>query len=87
MDAYRKAFLVAAGYLLGRACGVVDALEAQRHVYTAAGTIYIAPGRTVRDWVQDLADTGVLEPVGPARYRVPCPEALARVLRQVVETA
>lgn len=53
-----------------------------REVYGVAGTIYIAPCRTVKDWLQDLADIGVLEWIGLEKFAVRDKKALERLSAQ-----
>lgn len=78
MDPYRRAFCYAISRVL--ASSVVDAEELLRRVYAEAGTIYIAPGRTVKDWLADIEDLGLVERKGVTTLLVKDRRALERIL-------
>ena len=61
--------------------------EIIKYVLSRAGTIYFAPSRTVKDWIDDIAEIGYLEKTGYKYRRRPGVEKKLReyALREKVE--
>ena len=82
-DAYEKAFRAAIKYLEKKNGAPFSVNELLKAVYGEARTIYIAPGRTVRDWIEDLADLKYVRKVGVDKYIVSDGENFKKLLNKL----